>query len=244
MTFRRKMLNMANSVIRPFGFVLKSVNQPIRGFEKFFQGVTKKGFRPATVFDVGVGFGTWDLYDAFPHAKFVLVEPIKEQEDTLRRIADTYDAEYHLTAIGDRQGEIEITVETNRLEHSSVHERTSLKIAKEGGISRVIPVCTLDSLTEKHDYKRPYLLKIDVEGAELSALRGAAEMMCDVEMVVVEVSIAKRFEEDTDFHDIVVLMHGHGFVVFDIVGAATNKAGMMSHIDLVFVRLNSTLRKV
>ena len=132
MTLRRKLLNVANRVIAPFGFVLKGVNQPIRGFRTFFQCANLKTFQPATVFDVGVGYGTWELYQAFPHAKFVLVEPLKEQEDTLKRIAETYDAEYHLTAIGDHQGEIEITVETNRLEHSSVHERTNLRIAKEG----------------------------------------------------------------------------------------------------------------
>ncbi len=244
MTLRRKMLNAANRVIRPFGIKLKKVNQPIRGFREFFQCANLKDFQPATVFDVGVGYGTWELYSAFPHAKFVLVEPLKEQENTLKRVVETYDAEYHLTAIGERQGEIEITVETNHLEHSSVHERTNLKIAKEGGIRRVIPVCTLDSICSNHDYPRPYLLKIDVEGAELSALRGAAETLRYVEMLIVEVSIAKRFEEDTDFYDIVVFMHNHGFVVFDIIGAATNKLGMLSHIDLVFVRQDSPLRKV
>lgn len=37
--------------------------------------------QPKTVFDVGIGYGTYPLYEAFPNAKFVLVEPLPVCED-------------------------------------------------------------------------------------------------------------------------------------------------------------------
>jgi len=36
------------------------------------------GFWPETVFDIGVGFGTWGLYRAFPSALYHLIEPTRE----------------------------------------------------------------------------------------------------------------------------------------------------------------------
>src|SRR3954449_6529991 len=40
--------------------------------------VKRLGFAPATVIDVGVAYGTPELYDAFPDARFLLVDPLEE----------------------------------------------------------------------------------------------------------------------------------------------------------------------
>src|SRR4051812_47949555 len=46
----------------------------------------KCGAQPATVIDVGVGIGTFALYEAFPEATHVLVEPLSEFKDDIARI--------------------------------------------------------------------------------------------------------------------------------------------------------------
>ena len=42
-------------------------------------GVLKHhGFSPATIFDIGVGYGTFPLYRAFPDAFYHLIDPARE----------------------------------------------------------------------------------------------------------------------------------------------------------------------
>src|SRR5215472_996180 len=48
--------------------------------------IRRLGFRPATMVDVGVGPGTPDIYEAFPDAFLVLIEPVAEQFAAARRI--------------------------------------------------------------------------------------------------------------------------------------------------------------
>jgi FkbM family methyltransferase len=46
-----------------------------------------------------------------------------------------------------------------------------------GGIQRVVRTATLDQLVGEHGFERVDLIKIDVEGHELSVLRGARETL-------------------------------------------------------------------
>ena len=50
------------------------------------ESLRKPGFAPATLIDVGVGAGTGDLYDAFPDAFLVLVDPLTEFEPQMSRL--------------------------------------------------------------------------------------------------------------------------------------------------------------
>lgn len=69
------------------------------------------GFCPETVVGVGVGFGTPALYQTFPRAHHVLIEPLAEFEPHLRAIPRRYRGEYHLTALG--AGEEERRIQIN-----------------------------------------------------------------------------------------------------------------------------------
>jgi hypothetical protein len=54
------------------------------------------GFEPRTVIDVGVAYATSELYEQFPGAQILLVEPLAEFEPFLQRIAGKYNAQYVL----------------------------------------------------------------------------------------------------------------------------------------------------
>ena len=40
------------------------------------QHISSLGFKPATVIDVGVAYGTHELYKGFPKARHLLIEPL------------------------------------------------------------------------------------------------------------------------------------------------------------------------
>src|SRR5687767_1502759 len=48
--------------------------------------LARYGIRPATVFDIGVAFGTPWLYEGFPQATLVLVDPTRESIPHMQNI--------------------------------------------------------------------------------------------------------------------------------------------------------------
>src|SRR5579862_6529639 len=59
---------------------------PILSWRHSFKVLERYRFSPATVFDIGVGFGTYELYRAYPHAFYYLVDPTPESVPHMRRI--------------------------------------------------------------------------------------------------------------------------------------------------------------
>jgi hypothetical protein len=64
---------------------------------------------------------------------------------------------------------------------------------------------------------RNNVLKIDTEGHELKALQGARSLLQMTEFVIIEVSIAERFDEGYEFEDIILFMKENGFFLFSFL---------------------------
>lgn len=60
----------------------------------------RHGFAPRTIIDVGVGQGTPDLYNAFPQAYLVLVEPLAEFNGAVDAILKARRGEKLAAALG------------------------------------------------------------------------------------------------------------------------------------------------
>ena len=69
-------------------------------------GVLKHhGFSPVTVFDIGVGYGTFPLYRAFPDAFYHLIDPAQESLAHMQRLARRLRCQVHPVALGDHEGD-------------------------------------------------------------------------------------------------------------------------------------------
>jgi FkbM family methyltransferase len=201
------------------------------------ENLRKPEFRPATVIDVGVARGTPNLYDAFPEAYLVLIEPLREFEEDLQRIARRRGGEYVLGAVGAAPGRAEIHIDPGMLFTSSMLVNEWLPPSKQEALERrEIEVTTLDALRAERGWKAPFGLKIDVEGFEHRVIEGAGELLGDTQFVIAEVSITRPFAGGISFADFIGLMDGRGFAVHDLLDGLKRGNGGVEFVDVMFRR--------
>ena len=201
--------------------------------------IARFGFNPATVIDVGVADGTYELYQSFPKSKFLLVEPIKEFEDSLKAICKRYDAIYKIAAATSQN-------ETTFINIAPDLDGSSILKSKESYVDckvREVPAVRIDNLVDELGLKEPFLLKVDAEGGEIHVLRGAVRTMKLTEVIILEVSLFQFAEDEPQFFDIVAFLKQKGFVVYDIVGHSYRPLdNALAQVDIVFVKENGMFR--
>jgi FkbM family methyltransferase len=80
-----------------------------------------------------------------------------------------------------------------------------------------VKVERLDQVVQRHgSARKPFLLKLDVQGFELEVLQGAAGLLPDVAAVLCEVNTAPFYEGQAAFEDICAFMRQHNFRLIDI----------------------------
>ena len=179
------------------------------------------------ILDVGVQSSTWELMKVFKDKKQYLIEPIVEwnKEMNYNYTEHGVDFEIFNVAASDRDGVMNIELSSTKPDVAITHAR--LTEQTQGSNLREVPVRRLDSLVKEHGWKGPFLLKIDVDGAELAILNGAEGIMDQCIFVVVEAhphNLAERLNAVTK----------KGFDVFDIVDICYYD-GRLAQADLVFV---------
>ena len=76
---------------------------------------------------------------------------------------------------------------------------------------RIIPMITLDNVCEEKKLKGPYVLKVDVQGAELLVLEGAVKVLENCDLVILEVSFFNFRKDTPDLFEVVQYMKNQGF---------------------------------
>jgi len=217
---------------------LEKLGYEIRKKDKsgFYAPYLSQICKPKTVFDVGVGYGTHELYKAYPIAKYFLIEPLKEFQNALEKISTKISCRIYYKAVSNAEGTKEISVEANNLQKSSLKDRPKRDAPPE---KRQVEVTTLDAiLRENPDIEPPILLKVDTEGCELEVLEGAKELLQLTDIVITEASIAKRFENSYTFEDLIMFMKENSFIVFDFLSVRHGEGKIGANLtDVVFKKL-------
>ncbi len=181
--------------------------------------------QPKTVIDVGVGTGTYPLYEAFPTARFILVEPLREYQSAIEKISQRFKCSVHYKAVGAHDGSMEMNVDPEHLLKSSLVDRTALTKTGSALEKRTVEIITLDTIFKTDPaIEKPILLKLDTEGYELAALEGAKRLLQSTDTVIIETSIARRFENSYEFEDVAAFMNDNGFYLFSFL-TLTHVAG-------------------
>lgn len=177
--------------------------------------LAEKGLRYGGAIDIGCADGHFNLlhWEAgiLKGSTFLNVDARALYADSLEEIRATLGGHYRICAVADREGTIAMTQSAHPYWDSARAPGDPYwqRVNDLSGQTVEVPARTIDALVAETALPGPYLLKLDVQGSELAALRGAAKTLADTDAIVVE----------TDVDDFTPI-HGHvvaaGFDLFDV----------------------------
>ncbi len=172
-----------------------------------------------TVIDVGANRGQFALAArrCFPGARLISFEPLPMPFLRLQQVIgdDPLSSAYQV-ALGDTSGETTIHV-AQRDHSSSLLPITTLQSTLFRGtaekLEQTIRVGRLSEFVDRDSIAPPAMLKLDVQGYELPALKGCVDLLDRFLYVYVECSFVELYEGQALASDVVVWLKKHAFAL-------------------------------
>lgn len=200
------------------------------------------GLDLATVVDIGANKGQFSLFAraAFPHARITAFEPLAEPAARFDALfAGDRRMTLHRVAIGPERGQATIHVAA-RDDSSSLlpitEQQTALYPETRLKETRTIDVAPLDGFLDAADIAPPALLKLDVQGFELEALKGCEALLGRFAYVYAECSYVEFYAGQALADQVVAHLAARGFDQSGTFNLARDADGRPVQADLLFVR--------
>lgn len=222
--------------------VTRSAPNRFEGIEHCLARLVVHGFEPGQVIDGGAHHGAFALaaHGLFPRARVAMIEPQPACRAALEALAALHGFAFHPYALSDRPGTVRMICGT--APDTGAHLAWPNQVAQPRDVVETVTAKTLDELfASGGDGAERTLLKLDLQGHELLALRGAIRTLQHVEVVITEVSFyqvagAPKASEMIGFFDT------SGFDLFDVAAlAGRGRDDRLRQGDLVFVKRGSPL---
>lgn len=210
------------------------------------QNMKDIGFSPKVIFDCGasLGYWSWEVRKIFEEVQLIAIEPnekiVHKTKELLFKITPKPIVEQ--CAIGAENGVAYLNIWDN--EETSMGG-SSLKDHVQGDPQRKLEVALkkLDSISDELGFK-PDLVKLDLQGYELEALKGASELLHTTEAFVIEFSCLHAYIDRTTPFDLIKIMHENDYCLYDIVDLIYRPYdNALTGGDFFFLKNDSSLRE-
>lgn len=196
------------------------------------QNLSRAGFVPTGAIDGGAYHGDWsrDLWSVWPKCPVLLVEPQPDCVPALDQLAKRV------------KGSVVASMAlSSDIGHTRFHlSQSGSAICDSAEGSILVEKTTIRQLLEQHRTFRPNLIKLDLQGHEIEALKGAGELGF-LELIILEVSVL-RIGEVPIFTEIDQYLESHGFRLYDLIPQWYRPLdGALWQIDAFYVNHNSPL---
>lgn len=204
----------------------------------------KLGFAPQVIVDGGAFTGIWsrEAAQVFPMAQLIIVEPNPFLQDEIKKNVSEMQPKPTIrnVALGESQGSATLNVwreavpdpGASLLDHVSGKAHQSIKVK----------VDTLDNILLQTGLV-PDFVKLDLQGGELSALKGATQTLKSAELMMIEFGCLEAYEERTTPLDLLEIMYKNDYCLYDIVDCHYRPYDRaLTGGDFLFVKNSSALR--
>ena len=223
-----------------------SPGRPIGDVQLFLEDIKARGFMPRGILDVGANRGSWTqmALSVFPTAQAVMIEPQDEVESFLKDLVSS-DArcQYFKVGVGREAGELVQTIweDTYGSSFAVPPDQDLLKTGKQ----RITPIRTIDDILEEISEKfAPDLVKIDIQGFELEALRGALSLFGNTEVFVLETTLLSNNPLWPETRKVIEFMGERGYEIYDISSYLRKPSdGSLAQVDFAFVKDKGKFRQ-
>lgn len=192
------------------------------------------------VVDIGSNKGQFALISrkCFPDARIDSFEPLAEPADRFDKVfAGDANTHLHRLAIGATEGETTIHV-SKRDDSSSLlpigKGQTALFPGTGERETRTIRVAPLDAVLTKQDIQSSALLKLDVQGYELQALRGCESLLDQFCYIYCECSFVELYEGQALAHEVIDFLKQRDFSFSGAYNMTYDKKGIAIQADFLF----------
>jgi FkbM family methyltransferase len=193
------------------------------------------------ILDVGGNRGQFSLICRLvkPAIPIVAFEPIPTEAEIFRKVLSGKNVQLHQTALGENAGEAEIhlsrSADSSSLLPIGEMQRKLFRDTDEVGTLKV-PVKRLDDFKSEWEKHSRILLKIDVQGFELSVLKGATETLSNCAYVYVECSETELYVGQALYRDVAGFLEQRGFKL-QSRDNETMVDGKLIQADYLFIRI-------
>ena len=197
-----------------------------------------------TIFDIGANRGqTAQRYRAkFPNAEIYCFEPFPESVAVLQQHF-AGDPKIHIVpkAVADSTGRVTFYVnaqaDTNSLLPRPKTERRYFPKTAGPKTSIEVETVSLDDFVRDNNLAGIDILKFDIQGGELNALRGATELLGSgqVSLIYTEIMFIAHYVDAPLYHELASYLADFDYSLFDVYGLQRATNGQLRYGDAIFV---------
>jgi FkbM family methyltransferase len=195
-----------------------------------------------TVVDVGANRGQFTLFAAhtFPDARIISLEPLAEPAARFRRVfAKEPRVTLHHAALAPEAGRSTMHV-SGHDDSSSLLPITTAQGQLFRGTDEVrtetVRTAPLSEFVDGSSIEEPALLKLDVQGYELEALRACGDLLDKFTYIYAEGSFIELYEGQVLADELIAWLREHGYELVRSYESISDEHGQTIQADMLFKR--------